>query len=130
MSLSQLCAEPLDLAAAAAGLTRTWSPRVAARVNDVLIKVARIEGDFVWHDHPDTDEAFLVLGGELAIELREDGVERMVRLGPGDLFVVPRGVAHRPRAGAGARIALIEAAGVVNTGAAGGALTAEVDQPL
>lgn len=117
----------MHLADAAAGLAETWSPRVAARVNDVLVKVVRIEGDFVWHDHQGTDEAFLCLTGEVVLELRD---QPSVTLRPGELFVVPRGVFHRPRAAAGTSVALFEAAGVVNTGATGGPLTAAVDEPL
>ncbi len=123
---------PRDLAAAAGGLAETWSARVAAQVNDVLVKVARIEGDFIWHNHPDTDEAFLCLAGEVTLDLRDgDGDdERTVTLTPGDFFVVPRGVFHCPHSPSGASIALFEAAGTVNTGEAGGDLTSPVDRPL
>lgn len=122
----------LDLLTAASGLGELWSPRVAARVNDVVIKVARIQGDFVWHNHPDTDEAFLCLDGRLTIELRDgDGApERTITLDRGQLAVVPRGVFHCPHSADGASIALFEAAGTVNTGAVRGALTAPVDLPL
>ncbi|HET7278859.1 MAG TPA: cupin domain-containing protein [Dermatophilaceae bacterium] len=117
---------------AASGLDDTWSPRVAGRVNDVLVKVARIEGEFVWHDHPATDEAFLVLSGRLRLRVRDGAPERerTIDMEPGDFFVVPRGVEHCPVAEPGTSIALMEAAGTVNTGAAGGSLTAPVDQPL
>lgn len=117
---------PVNLATVAAGLPDTWSPRVVARINEMLVKVARIEGEFVWHQHDDTDELFLVLAGELVIAL-PDGE---VHLGVGDCYVVPRGVRHRPTATPGTTIALLEPAGVVNTGDAGGVLTAAVDQPL
>jgi mannose-6-phosphate isomerase-like protein (cupin superfamily) len=122
--------EPLNLSAAASGLAETWSPRVAAQVNEVLLKVVRMEGDFVWHDHPDTDEAFLCLSGRLAIALRDGDQERSITLEPGDLYVIPRGVYHCPRAEPGTTVALLEAAGVVNTGAAASELTAPVDRPL
>lgn len=123
---------PVNLAEAAAGLAELWLPRVAGRVNDVLIKVVRIAGDFVWHDHPDTDEAFLCLDGQVDIEVRDPETDLIstVELRPGELFVVPRGVRHCPHAADGATIALFEAAGVVNTGATGGELTAAVDVPL
>ncbi len=123
---------PVNLPAAAAGLADLWSPRVAGRVNDVLMKVVRIEGDFVWHDHPDTDEAFLCLDGQVDLEVRDDGTGRVdtVELRAGDFFVVPQGVQHCPHAPGGATIALFEAAGVINTGAAGGEFTALVDVPL
>jgi mannose-6-phosphate isomerase-like protein (cupin superfamily) len=123
---------PVQLRAAAERLAEVWSPRVAARVNDVLVKVVRIEGDFVWHNHPDTDEAFLCLGGSLTLDVRDGDPEqeRSVVLEPGDLYVIERGVFHCPHAPEGATVALFEAAGVVNTGAAGGELTAPVDRPL
>lgn len=124
--------EATCLVEAASRLDDTWSPRVAGRVNDVVVKVARIEGEFVWHDHPATDEAFLVLSGRLRLQVREGAPqqERTIDMGPGDFFVVPRGVEHCPTAEPGTTIALIEAAGTVNTGAAGGSLTAPVDQQL
>jgi mannose-6-phosphate isomerase-like protein (cupin superfamily) len=103
-----------------------WSPKVIARLNDYEVKLARLEGEFVWHDHPDTDELFLVLDGELVIQLRD----RDVHLGPGELFVVPRGVEHCPRADGEVRALLLEPRGVVNTGAAGGQLTATYDDTL
>jgi mannose-6-phosphate isomerase-like protein (cupin superfamily) len=128
--MSKYRPEPVNLPKGAAGLSEAWSPRVASRINDVLVKVARFDGDFVWHNHPDTDEAFLCLSGHLVIELREDDRERSVELTEGDLYVIPRGVYHCPHAPEGATVALFEAAGVVNTGDAGGDLTAPVDLDL
>ncbi len=103
----------VNLAAKAALLTDPWSPRIVAAFNDLHVKVVKVQGAFVWHDHPDTDELFLVLDGTLRIEL--DGADP-VTLGTGDLYVVPRGVRHRPIAEAETHIALIEPAGVPNTG--------------
>lgn len=100
-----------------------WSPRVVAELNDYQFKLARIEGDFVWHAHPDTDEAFIVLEGEMKIEFRDGSVS----LSAGEMFVVPRGVQHKPVAGRECKILLIEPAGVVNTGDAGGERTARND---
>ena len=97
-----------------------WSPKIVAKLNDYDIQVAKAQGEFVWHEHADTDELFLVLKGRLTIQMRDGDVE----LGPGELFVVPKGVEHCPRAGDGLEILLIEPAGVVNTGSAGGELTA------
>ncbi len=97
-----------------------WSPKIIAGLNDYDIKLVKVQGDFVWHSHDDTDELFLVLDGELTIQLRD----RDVALGAGELFVVPRGVEHCPRADREAAALLIEPRGVVNTGQAGGALTA------
>ncbi len=103
-----------------------WSPKVIARLNDYEIKVVRLSGEFVWHQHEDTDELFLVIGGQLTIQLRD----RDVHLGPGELFVVPRGVEHCPRADAEVQALLLEPRGVVNTGNAGGELTATYDDSL
>lgn len=100
-----------------------WSPRVVAEMNDVQFKIAKIEGEFVWHAHEDTDEVFIVVAGHMAIEFRDGRVE----LGPGEMFVVPKGVEHRPVAASECRIMLVEPRGVVNTGAAGGAYTAPND---
>ena len=100
-----------------------WSPRVIAEMNDYQFKLARVQGDFVWHDHADTDETFIVLEGSLRIEFRDGHVD----LEAGEMFVVPRGVEHRPRAQDEVKILLIEPRGVVNTGEAGGELTAERD---
>lgn len=113
--------DKVDLAAALASFSDTWSPRIVARYNDNKVVVAHAEGEFVWHSHPDTDDLFLVLAGELTIELRD---RPDVTLGPGELYVVPRGVEHRPAASEGAQILIVEPEGTVNTGDAGGALTA------
>lgn len=117
---------PVNLAAAAASIGAAWSPRVVATVNELMVKVFEAAGEFTWHEHADTDELFLVLTGELTIQLADGDVV----LGPGDLYVVPRGVRHCPRAIQGTTGMLLEPAGVVNTADAGGALTAPVDQPL
>jgi len=101
-----------------------WQPRVIARLNDYQFKVVRVEGDFVWHEHPDTDEAFLVLEGTLRIDLPDGSVS----VGPGELYVVPKGVRHKPFAEAEVKLLIVEPEGVVNTGGEGGALTAEGDR--
>lgn len=100
-----------------------WSPRVIAQMNDYQFKLARIQGEFVWHSHADTDEVFFVIDGEMAIEFR-DGC---VTLKTGELFVVPKGVEHKPRAANECQIMLVEPCGIVNTGGQGGALTAPND---
>ena len=90
-----------------------WAPRIVARYNDNDVCLVRVEGEFVWHKHDDTDDLFLVLDGELDIELR-DGT---VTLGPGELFVVPRGIEHRPVARRGeVKLLLMEPSGTPNTG--------------
>jgi mannose-6-phosphate isomerase-like protein (cupin superfamily) len=100
-----------------------WSPRVVAELNDYQFKLARIEGDFIWHDHPETDEAFIVLDGELRIDFRDGAV----LLGPGEMFVVPKGVEHKPFAAGEVKLLLIEPRGILNTGHAGGERTARND---
>jgi mannose-6-phosphate isomerase-like protein (cupin superfamily) len=107
-----------------ARFTEQWSPKVVARLNDYEVKVVRIQGEFVWHQHDDTDELFLVVDGVLTIQLRD----RDVVLGAGELFVVPRGVEHCPRADGEVRAVLLEPTGVVNTGDAGGPLTASYSE--
>jgi mannose-6-phosphate isomerase-like protein (cupin superfamily) len=100
--------------------TETWRPKVICELNDYEVKVAKLQGDFVWHQHDDTDELFLCLHGELLIEFRD----RSVRLGTGDLFVVPKGVEHKPQAQQECHVLLIEPRGVVNTGGTDSELTA------
>nr|WP_256592361.1 cupin domain-containing protein [Pseudomonas sp. URMO17WK12:I2] len=101
-------------------IAEQWSPRVVAEMNDYQFKVARLQGDFIWHAHAETDEAFLVLDGQLRLDFR-DG---WVTLGSGELYVVPRGVEHKPYAEAEVKLLLIEPRGVLNTGAEGGERTA------
>jgi mannose-6-phosphate isomerase-like protein (cupin superfamily) len=100
-----------------------WQPKVVAALNDYQFKIVKIEGDFVWHDHPETDEAFIVLDGELRIDFRD----RSVVLGPGEMFVVPKGTEHKPFARNEVKMLLIEPRGTLNTGDDGGERTAEND---
>ncbi|MBL6651807.1 MAG: cupin domain-containing protein [Reyranella sp.] len=100
-----------------------WQPKVVAELNDYQFKIVRIEGDFLWHDHPETDEAFLVLDGELRIDFRD----RSITLGPGEMVVVPKGVEHKPFAAKEVRMLLIEPRGTLNTGREGGERTAQND---
>ena len=118
--------EAVDLAAKLALFSEHWSPKTVAALNDYEVKVVKILGDFVWHTHDDTDELFLVLDGELTIQLRDGDVT----LTAGQLYVVPRGVEHCPVAEGEVSAVLIEPTGVVNTGDAGGALTATDDHTL
>ena len=101
-----------------------WSPRVVAEMNDYQFKVVRIEGDFIWHSHSDTDEAFFVLEGQLRIDFRDGHV----LLQAGELYVVPRGVEHKPYAAQEVKMMLIEPRGVLNTGEEGGERTAQNDR--
>jgi len=98
-----------------------WSPKIIAQMNDYHFKIVKIQGEFVWHSHPETDEVFIVLDGELTIHLRDGDVT----LKPGEMYVVPRGVEHKPEAKAECRMMLVEPAGTPNTGDAGGERTAE-----
>lgn len=98
-----------------------WSPKIIAQMNDVQFKLARVEGDFTWHDHKDTDEVFVVLDGQLKIDYRD----RSITLNEGEMHVVKRGVEHKPFAEKECKILLIEPAGTINTGDAGGNQTSE-----
>ena len=100
-----------------------WSPRVIAEMNDYQFKLAKVEGEFVWHEHRETDEVFIVIEGSLSIEFR-DGV---VMLESGEMFVIPKGVEHKPTADVECKIMIIEPKGVVNTGNSGSERTAKYD---
>ena len=117
---------PVDLAQRFNEISALWSPKVVARLNDYEIKLVRVQGEFVWHTHDETDELFLVMDGVLTIQLRDGDV----MLTAGQLYVVPRGVEHCPIARGEVRAMLIEPAGVVNTGDAGGPHTAAYDASL
>jgi mannose-6-phosphate isomerase-like protein (cupin superfamily) len=105
-------------------ISEHWSPKVVAEMNDYQLKLVKLKGDFVWHKHDETDELFICVNGEMKIELRND----VVRLSGGELFVVPRGVEHRPGAEEECDVLLIEPRGVVNTSDAESDLTAPDDQ--
>ena len=113
--------EAINFAEKLARFSELWSPRIVARMNDYHFKLAKIEGEFVWHSHAETDEVFLVIEGEMVIELPGGRVS----LKAGEMFVVPRGTEHRPVAARECRLLLVEPAGTINTGDAGGELTAE-----
>ncbi|WP_255991006.1 cupin domain-containing protein [Chitinolyticbacter albus] len=100
-----------------------WSPRVIAEMNDYQFKLAKIQGEFVWHSHADTDEVFIILDGEMTLEFRD----KSVPLAAGEMYVVPKGVEHRPVAPRECCIMLVEPRGVVNTGNTGGSYTAQND---
>ena len=102
-------------------ITEQWDPKIVAQLNDYHLKIAKIEGEFIWHSHAETDEMFLVIDGELAIHLR-DG---LLHLNPGELCVIPQGVEHKPAAVGECQILMIEPAGTLNTGDAGGEMTIE-----
>lgn len=103
---------PINLAAKLALFDNHWSPRIVGAFNGHDLMVVKVQGEFVWHDHPDTDDFFMVLAGELMIDL-PDGT---VTLRPGEVYVVPKGVQHRPRAEVETHLLLIEPSGTPNTG--------------
>jgi mannose-6-phosphate isomerase-like protein (cupin superfamily) len=106
---------PIDLNEVLASFDAAWSPRIVTRVNDYDIRLARFDGEHVWHVHEHTDEFFLVLDGEIEIGLR-DPAERVVTLGRGQVFVVPKGTFHKPSSKAGASVLLVEPAGTLSVG--------------
>jgi mannose-6-phosphate isomerase-like protein (cupin superfamily) len=112
MDMAAQSPEPVSLARKFAAFTDRWSPKIVGQVNDVLVKVAKLEGEFPWHVHEAEDELFLVVRGRLRLQFR-DG-ERVV--GEGEFLVVPRGVEHRPVADEEVHVVLIEPAGTLNTG--------------
>ena len=101
-----------------------WSPRIIAEMNDYQFKLVKIKGDFVWHEHSDTDEVFIVLKGQMKIAFRN----HTISLSEGEMFVVPMGVEHLPSADEECHVLLVEPKGVVNTGESVSTLTAPNDQ--
>lgn len=97
-----------------------WAPKIIAQMNEVHFKLARLAGSFIWHSHPETDEVFIVLEGVLEIQLRDGSLQ----IQAGEMCVVPRGVEHRPVAEKECAVLLVEPAGTINTGDAGGERTA------
>jgi mannose-6-phosphate isomerase-like protein (cupin superfamily) len=109
--------QTIDLVGKIALINDHWQPRVVAEMNDYQFKVVKLEGEFVWHKHGDTDETFIVLDGELHIDFRgESSGNGSIVLRAGQMAIVPKGVEHRPRAHAEVKLLLIEPRGVVNTG--------------
>ena len=116
--------QPLDLRESLASFSEHWTPHVLTELNDYQVKLAKLKGEFVWHSHADTDELFLVLEGSLILDLPGGAVE----LKQGQMYVVPKGVEHRPRADEECHLLLVEPRGVVNTGEARGEFTAANDR--
>ena len=117
--------QPINLAAKLSTFSETFQPRTVGQFNGHDLMVVKVKGEFVWHSHPDTDDFFLVLQGRLTIQMREGNVT----LGPGEMYVVPRGVEHCPVAEEETHILLIEPRGTLNTGDAGGDRT-EVERMI
>jgi len=97
-----------------------WAPKIIAEMNDYQFKLVKIQGEFVWHDHTDTDEVFIVIEGKMEIEFENETVE----LNEGEMYVVPKGIQHKPRSDSECKIMLVEPRGVINTGNSEGELTA------
>jgi mannose-6-phosphate isomerase-like protein (cupin superfamily) len=103
---------PINLSQKLSLFEGTWQPKVIAEMNDYQFKLAKLQGEFVWHQHEDTDETFIVLKGVLTIDFRDGSVE----IAAGEMFVVPKGVEHRPWSADEVQVMLIEPRGVTNTG--------------
>ena len=104
--------------------TKHWSPRIVAEMNDYQFKLAKIKGEFIWHDHKNTDETFIVIEGKMTLKFRDGDVN----LSEGEMFVVPKGVEHKPCAEEECRILVVEPRGVINTGDVDGELTINQEQ--
>jgi mannose-6-phosphate isomerase-like protein (cupin superfamily) len=115
--------DKVNLAETLATFDEPFSPRIVGRYNGNKLQVAKTRGEFVWHAHPDTDDFFLVVKGQLTIRLRD----REIELGPGDLYVVPAGIEHCPVSEEGAEILLIESDGTPNTGDSGVEAAPEIE---
>ena len=114
---------PINLGQKLALCNEYWQPKVIAEMNDYQFKVVKLQGDFIWHDHKDTDETFIVLEGKLRIDFRDGSVD----ISTGEMYVVPKGIEHKPYAEQEVRLLLIEPRGVLNTGHEGGERTAVND---
>jgi mannose-6-phosphate isomerase-like protein (cupin superfamily) len=114
---------PINFLEKFAQFSEHWAPKVIAQMNDYQFKLVKIEGEFIWHSHADTDETFIVLEGELRIDFRDGAVF----IGQGEMYVVPKGIEHKPYAEREVKVLLIEPCGVLNTGDIGGERTAEND---
>ena len=115
--------KPLNFEEKLSLISEHWSPKVIAEMNDYQFKVVKIKGDFVWHDHQETDETFIVLEGNLRIDFRDGSVN----IAEGEMYVVPKGIEHKPFAETEVKMLLIEPRGILNTGGEGGERTAEND---
>ena len=115
--------EPINLQEKLRKISQLWTPKVVAQMNDYHFKLVKFQGEFVWHEHSDTDEVFVVIGGEMKIHFRDHDVS----LRQGELFVIPRGVQHKTSAVAECHALLVESAGTLNTGDVRSGQTAPVD---
>jgi mannose-6-phosphate isomerase-like protein (cupin superfamily) len=115
--------QPINFQQKFALFSEQWQPKVIAEMNEYQFKIVRLEGDFVWHNHEDTDEAFIVLQGTLRIDFRDGAVS----VAAGEMYVVRKGVEHKPYAEGEVKLMLIEPRGILNTGHEGGERTAQND---
>ena len=115
--------EPINFRQKLGLFAEQWAPKVIAEMNDYQFKVVKLQGDFIWHDHKDTDETFIVIEGDLRIDFRDGEIH----LAAGEMYVVPKGVEHKPYAEREVKVLLIEPRGVLNTGDRDGQLTAKND---
>lgn len=115
--------QPINFGEKLGMFSEHWSPRVIGEMNDYQFKLVKVQGDFVWHEHKETDEVFIVIEGEMSIAFRDGEV----KLSRGEMYVVPKGVEHKPYAEKECHIMLVEPKGVVNTGKSEGELTADND---
>ena len=111
--------EKVNLKDSFSSFTEHWTPKIAGELNGQHVKLAKLKGEFVWHKHDNEDELFLVISGNLTIELRE----KAIKLGPGEMVIIPKGVEHKPVAENEVEVMLFEPKSTVNTGTAGGDLT-------
>jgi len=103
--------------------SKYWTPHIIADMNDYQFKLVKLQGEFIWHKHPDSDEVFIVIEGSMSIDFRDS----KINLGQGEMMVVPKGIEHKPSADKKCKIMLVEPRGLINTGDAGGDLTAPDD---
>ena len=120
---NKMLSDKINLEEKYSKFTKHWSPRIIAEMNDYQFKLAKIKGEFVWHDHKHTDETFIVIEGEMTLKFRDSEV----KLSEGEMYVVPKGVEHKPCAENECKILVVEPRGVINTGDAGGKLTINED---
>ena len=123
IEVNRMSSEKINLKEKLSKFSDHWSPKVIAEMNDYQFKLVKIKGDFVWHNHGDTDEFFLVIEGEMKIEFKDE----TVILKEGEMFVVPKGVEHKPYAEEECKIMIVEPRGVINTGDAESNLKASND---
>lgn len=125
MELNVNMMQKVNLAQRFAAFDDMWSPKIVGELNEFHVKLVKIEGEFVWHQHELEDELFLVIEGEIAMHYRQNGRDRVERFGAGEFLIVPHGVEHKPVGAHGTKLLLLEPKSTINTGTAGGDRTKE-----